>query len=71
MKPTPRYIERHAARTTARRVYSVPEAAEALGIGRSHAYELAKRGEIPTLRLGSRLVVPVAALDRMLNGDAA
>lgn len=39
-------------------VYSVTEAARALGIGRSLAFELAKSGELPTVRLGRRRVIP-------------
>ena len=52
-----------------RETASVVEAAKRLGIGRNQAYEAAKRGEIPVIRIGKRLLVPVAALDRMLNGD--
>jgi len=36
------------------------------GLGRNGSYEAAKRGEIPTIKIGSRLRVPVIALDRML-----
>lgn len=39
-------------------VYSVAEAAAALGIGRSLAFELVRRGELPTVRLGRRRVIP-------------
>ncbi len=42
-----------------------------LGIGRSTAYACAARGEIPTLKLGRRLVVPTAALRRLLGLDPA
>jgi excisionase family DNA binding protein len=42
-----------------------------LGISRNAAYEACSRGEIPTLRIGKRLLVPKAALDRMLSGDDA
>jgi len=42
-----------------------------LGISRDAAYEAARRKEIPTIRLGRLLRVPKAALDRMLNGEAA
>jgi excisionase family DNA binding protein len=48
---------------------TVEEAARLLGIGRSAAYAAAARGELPTVRLGRRLVVPRAALDRLLSGD--
>ena len=57
-----------------RQTLTVEEAAEILGIGRNSAYEAVKRGEIPALRLGRRLLVPRAALERILrdtdNGTA-
>lgn len=49
-----------------RLVYSVEEAGEILGIGRSKAYEAANCGEIPTIRIGRRILIPKAALDQML-----
>ena len=39
---------------------TVGQTAEVLGIGRSIAYELVHIGDIPSLRLGRRIVVPVA-----------
>lgn len=39
-------------------VVSVEEAAGLLGISRGLAYELVRRGELPSIRLGRRLVVP-------------
>lgn len=54
-----------------RETITVEEAAKRLGVGRNSAYEAAKRGEIPSIRIGKRLVVPVAPFERMLNGDAA
>jgi excisionase family DNA binding protein len=54
--------------TAAPATVSVEEAAEILGIGRSLAYELARAGRIPALRLGKRLVVPRRALDALLAG---
>ena len=53
-----------------RRVGTISEAACMLGISRGSAYEAAKRGEIPTIRIGRRLLVPLAALERMLGGAA-
>ena len=50
---------------------TIIEAAQRLGIGRNSAYAAAHDGTIPTIKIGRRLVVPVAALDRMLNGDEA
>ena len=54
-----------------RRVVTVNEAAVMLRISRGAAYEAAKRKEIPSIRIGRRLLVPLAALERMLTGDAA
>ena len=50
-----------------RRVWSVDETAEQLGISRAHAYELIARREIPHLRLGRRIVVPRKAVDELLD----
>jgi excisionase family DNA binding protein len=52
---------------TKRWTYTVEEAGEMLGIGRNQAYEAAKRGEIPTITLGYRKVVPKAIFHRMLG----
>jgi excisionase family DNA binding protein len=57
--------------TNARRTYKIEEAGKLLGIGRNQAYEAAKRGDFPTIKIGKRLLVPKAALDRMLAGEAA
>jgi len=50
-----------------RLVVSVAEAAALLGISRALGYELAARGELPTLRLGRRIVVPKVALLALLD----
>jgi excisionase family DNA binding protein len=50
---------------------SVSEAARVLRISRNLAYELVARGEIPALRLGRRIVIPRAQLDRLLAGPPA
>ena len=49
-------------------VLTIEEAARLLKIGRSCAYEAARRGELPILRLGRRMLVPKAALERLLEG---
>lgn len=49
--------------------YTVEEAAKKLGIGRNHAYEACHSGDLPSIRIGKRLLVPAAALDRMLQGE--
>jgi excisionase family DNA binding protein len=47
---------------TDRLVLSVEEAARLLGISRGLAYEAARRGEMPVIRLGRRLLVSRARL---------
>ena len=52
---------------------SVPEAAKLLGIGKNLAYEAVQRGEIPSIKVGRRLLIPRVALEQMLaeaNGTA-
>ena len=46
---------------------TVEEAGKLLGISRRSAYRAAERGEIPTLRVGRRLLVPSATLLTMLG----
>ena len=48
-------------------VITVEEAAQLLGISRSFAYEAVQRGEIPLMRIGRRILVPKAALERFLS----
>jgi excisionase family DNA binding protein len=48
---------------------TVSQAAHMLGVSRSAGYDAARRGELPTIRIGRRLVVPRRALERMLEGN--
>ena len=48
-------------------VYTVPEIGQLLGISRNQAYEMARQGQIPTIKLGRRLLCPKAAVDRWLS----
>ena len=49
---------------------SVPEAGKQyFGLAKNASYEAAARGEIPVIRIGGRLRVPVCQLERMLEGD--
>ena len=50
-----------------RLIYTVEEAGKLLGIGRSAAYEAARSGELPVIRIGRRWLVSKQALDRMLS----
>ena len=49
-----------------RKTITVDEAAAALGISRNHAYEAVKQGDLPSLKIGRRILIPKAAFDRML-----
>ncbi len=44
---------------------SVDEAARALSVSRAHAFRMAACGELPTIRLGKRLLVPIDALNKL------
>jgi excisionase family DNA binding protein len=48
---------------------TVDEAAKALGIGRTQAYRAVQSGEIPSIRIGRRYLVPRAALEKMLRRE--
>lgn len=50
-----------------RLVFTVEEAAQLLGISRSFAYEAVQRGEIPSMRIGRRILVSKVALERLLR----
>ncbi len=56
--------------TKERLTYSVPEVAELLGISRASAYTHVRTGDIPSITIGSRIVVPRRALDELLHGKA-
>lgn len=55
-----------AADASERLTMSVEEVASALGISRAFAYEAIHRGEIPYIRIGRRLLIPRAALSRLV-----
>ena len=46
-----------------------PETAGWMELGRSAVYQAAERGEIPTLKVGRRVLVPTAALRKLLKLD--
>jgi Helix-turn-helix domain len=50
---------------------SIPEAGSLyFGLSRNGSYDAAKRGEIPTIRIGRKLRVPVAAMERLIDAVA-
>ena len=51
---------------------SVPEAGRRyLGLGRNLSYDAAARGQIPTIKVGRLLRVPVARIEAMLSTPGA
>ncbi len=54
-----------------KQVLTVTEAARALGISRTLAYKLIGRHEIPSVRLGRRIVVPRRAIEDLLDSASA
>lgn len=50
-----------------KKLHSVKEAAEMLSITRKHLYTLIGRGEISTVTIGRRRLIPAAELDRFVE----
>ena len=61
--------EKPASNQLEGRVKTLNEVASLLRISRGSAYEAAKRREIPTIRIGRRLLVPSDALEKLLSGN--
>lgn len=62
---TPFSLDQLAGKAT----ITIEQTAEILGLGRTAAYDAARRGELPTRRLGRRLLVPVPALLAWLGAN--
>ena len=50
-----------------RRSITIPEAGQILGLSRSASYRAAKAGDLATINVGSRLLVPVVWLEELLG----
>jgi excisionase family DNA binding protein len=50
------------AQPTPDRLLSIPDAADALGVGRTLVYTLIARGELRSVKLGKRRLVPSSAI---------
>ncbi len=57
-------------KTNERETLKIPEVAKILGIGESATYAAVKKGEIPSIRIGRRVLVPRALLDEFLGRSA-
>ncbi len=56
---------------TDRQTLTIEEARQVLGISRGSAYEAARTGALPVIRIGKRMLVPKSALDRLLADPQA
>lgn len=59
----------NTADLSGRLTVTIPEAGQLLGIGRDAAYRAAEAGQIPSLRVGRRLLVPLPALMKLVGSD--
>jgi excisionase family DNA binding protein len=55
--------------TEPRQTLTVEETANLLGISRGLAFQAVRRGDIPSIRIGRRILVPFARLQALLDGD--
>ena len=59
------------AREVQRVTYTVTQFAKLAGIGRNQAYDAVRRKVVPSLRIGKRILIPAAGVERLLSGAAA
>jgi excisionase family DNA binding protein len=57
--------------TDERLTYSVRETAQVLGLSRNSVYQGCLKGEIPSIRIGKRILIPKARLERLLGNSEA
>jgi excisionase family DNA binding protein len=53
--------------TRVKLAYSVDEACSATSLGRTAVFDLLRRGEIASVKVGRRRLIPVASLDAYLG----
>jgi excisionase family DNA binding protein len=54
-------------RSVIRGLYTVVEAAQLVGVGRSTMYELVSRGEVASVRLGRKVLITRSTLEALLG----
>ncbi len=55
------------AENKGRLAYTIPDACEQLGVGRSMLYELIGAGEVRTIKVGTRTLVPESELSAFIQ----
>ena len=58
-------------KTTNPTVLTVVEVAKILRIGKISAYQAIERGEVPSIRIGRRILIPRFALEQLLTRPSA
>ena len=58
------------AMNNGRLTYSVKETAKLLGLSKNSTYQACLKGEIPSLRVGGRILIPVSKLEGLLSSKA-
>jgi excisionase family DNA binding protein len=53
--------------TTEKLTVSVPEVAKMLGLAKNSVYRACAAGQIPSWRIGKRIVIPLSTLERFLE----
>jgi excisionase family DNA binding protein len=61
----------HECRCSKPLVYKVEQVSEMLNLGLNQVYEGIRRGEIPSVKVGRRILVPRRKLLDMLNGEGS
>jgi excisionase family DNA binding protein len=67
MTPTSATVNAHAVPAERRVLLRVEEAAKAMSIGRTTMYQLIASGEIETVTIGARRLVPLKAIERYVD----
>lgn len=55
--------------TTTKQTYTVDEAADILGLGKTLTYNLVRVGKIPAIKCGKRWIIPISRFDKWLNEE--
>lgn len=59
----------HSSSALQQRTYSVTDVARIFGVTPSHVWRLCQKGEIISIRLGGRILIPRDEVDRILSGE--
>jgi excisionase family DNA binding protein len=65
-----RSINQRARSETESLTLTIPQAAELLGISVSKVYEAARAGDLPTVKIGARVLVSRRRLEELIDGPS-